>query len=344
MSGGPEHRIAIIGAGAIVVESHLPAYATQGWSVRRIASRSEASALAAAERFGIPRWSADWRDVIADDDVQIVDVSLPPHLHPEVCAAAFAAGKHVLVQKPMARTLAEAKGIVEAAEAAGVQLVVNQNGRYDPSIRATGELIADGVFGQLVTATMELRTRQPWQPFWEDAERYPRLMLLGMSIHHLDQFRFLFGEPVEITAVTQRYPGQPWAGDSIASYALRYDDGLVAYGFDDGFPWLDDWSVTYRIEGLDAIALGDIGWPTGSPSRLRYARREDAATWIEPTFETKWFPDAFAGTMGELLAAVRDGTPANLTGRDNLRTMRLVEAAYRSADEGRTVRIDEIGL
>ncbi len=81
-------------------------------------------------------------------------------------------------------------------------------------------------------------------------------MLLGMSIHHLDQFRYLFGEPLEITAHLATYPGQPWVGDSIALYVLRYESGLLATGFDDGFPWTRDWSEDYRIEGLEAIARG----------------------------------------------------------------------------------------
>jgi predicted dehydrogenase len=347
LDGGPDeirqsYTIGVIGAGGIVLESHLPAYAGRGWKIARIASRTRASAERAARDFDIPASSDRWQDVIADDAVEVVDVSLPPHLHREVCEAAFAAGKHVLVQKPMATTLEDARAIVRAAEQAGRQLAVNQNGRWDPAIRGCRRLIELGAFGQMVTASMELRTRQPWQSFWEDHELYPRLMLLGMSIHHLDQFRFLFGDPVEVTAITQRYPGQPWAGDSIASYALRYDDGFVAYGFDDGFPWTRDWSVRYRLEGVDAIAMGDIGWPTGGFSTLRYTQRSSPDTWHEPAFRSKWFPDAFAGTMGALFNAIATGDPAPTSGADNVNTMRLVEAAYRSADERRTVPLQEI--
>jgi len=347
LDSGPDavertYTIGVIGAGGIVVESHLPAYVGRGWKVARIAARTEASAERAARRFDIPAWSDRWQDVIDDDTVEVVDVSLPPHMHREVCEAAFAAGKHVLVQKPMATTLADAEAIVAAAERAGRQLAVNQNGRWDPAIRGVRRLIELGAFGQLVTASMELRTRQPWQPFWEDPELYPRLMLLGMSIHHLDQFRYLFGDPVEVTAITQRYPGQPWSGDSIASYALRYEDGLVAYGLDDGFPWIRDWSVRYRVEGMDAIAMGEIGWPTGGFSTLRYTERATADTWHEPAFATKWFPDAFAGTMGALFNAVATDAPAPISGAENLNTLRLVEAAYRSADERRTVALQEI--
>lgn len=340
--GSATYRIGVIGAGGIVRTCHLPAYRSVGWDVIRIASRTETSAQAAAREFDIPAASGDFMDVIRDDRVEVVDLSLPPHLHRELAEAAFAAGKHVLIQKPMTTTLDDARAIVDAAARAGRKLAVNQNGRWDPAIRACRELIRRGVFGTLVTASFELRTRQPWQAFWTDAEQYPRLMLLGMSIHHLDQFRFLFGDPAEVTAVTSTYPGQPWAGDSIAIYALRYESGLLAVGFDDGFPWIRDWSVDYRIEGLDAIARGDIGWPTGGFSTLEFTTRERPDSWIRPAFSRKWFPDAFVATMGELFKAIETDTEPSISGADNLHTLRLVEAAYRSAAERRTVRLEEI--
>ena len=337
------YRIGLIGAGGIVTGSHLPAYAQRGWRVSCIASRTGAGAKAAAERFGIPVATGDWHDVIDADDVDVIDISLPVHLQPEVCRAAFAAGKHVLVQKPMALDLDTARALVEEAEDAGIVFAVNQNGRFDPSIRAAKALLDQGMFGHVVLATMELRTRQPWQSFWESTA-YPRLMVLGMSIHHLDQFRLLFGEPDAVTCVTARYPGQPWPGESIASYTLHYPDGMLAMSLDDGFPWLPDWSVTWRIEGTDAIALGRIGWPTGGYSEIKYATASAPSEWVEPVLTGKWFPDAFAGTMGALFDAIAIGTEPSNSGRDNLKTLRLVEACYQSAAQRRTVPIEEIPL
>jgi predicted dehydrogenase len=337
------YRIGLVGAGGIVTGSHLPAYAQRSWQVSRIASRTGTSARAAAAQFGIPFATDDWHEVVAADDVDVVDISLPVHLQPEVCRAAFAAGKHVLVQKPMALDLATAKSLVEEAEAAGVILAVNQNGRFDPSVRAAKALIDKGIFGRLVLATMELRTRQPWQTFWA-SPLYPRLMVLGMSIHHLDQYRMLFGEPVAVTCVTSRYPDQEWPGESIASYTLHYPDGMLAMSLDDGFPWLTDWSVTWRIEGTEAIARGQIGWPTGGPSQIEFTTVDAPSDWVQPVLSGRWFPDAFAGTMGALFDAIAHGHEPSNSGRDNLKTLRLVEACYLSAAERRTISIEEIPL
>ena len=305
--GSASYRIGIIGAGGIVSGCHLPAYRSQGWEVVRIASRTAARARAVAEEFAIPAWSDDILDVIRDDRVEVVDLVLPDHLHREVAEAAFAAGKHVLCQKPMATTLDDARAIVEAGERAGRVLAVNQNGRWDPAIRACGELLRRGVFGQLVTASIEMRTRQPWQEYWKDAEHYPRLMLLGMSIHHLDQFRYLFGDPVEVTAVTAMYPGQPWAGDSIAIYILRYASGLLATGFDDGFPWTRDWSEKYRIEGLDAIARGSIGWPTRRLLHARVHHPGPSRFVDQPRVHPQVVPRCLRGHHGRAVPGDRDG-------------------------------------
>lgn len=337
-------RIGVIGAGKIVRECHLPAYRAAGWEVVRIASRTAEAAQRAAIDFDIPAASGDLADVIADERVEVVDISLPSHLHPEVAIKALEAGKHVLLQKPMANTLADARAIVAAADRAGVRLAVNQNGRWDPAIQACRALLDRGLFGRLVTASIEMRTRQPWQEYWKDDAHYPRLMLLGMSIHHLDQFRFLFGEPLEITAHLATYPGQPWSGESIALYVLRYESGLLATGFDDGFPWTRDWSEDYRIEGLEAIARGTIGWVDGRFSTLEFTTREAPDAWIRPAFSRKWFPDAFLATMNELFRAIEDEREPSISGHDNLRTLRLVEAGYRSAAERRTIRLDEIEL
>ncbi len=340
--GSTAYRIGVIGAGKIVRECHLPAYRSRGWQVVRIASRTLDTATKVASEFDIAGVSDDYLDVVRDERVEVVDISLPPHRHREFAEAAVAAGKHVMVQKPMASTLDDARAIVVAAQQAGVKLAVNQNGRWDPAMRACRELVERGIFGTLVTASIEMRTRQPWQEYWKDAEHYPRLMLLGMSIHHLDQFRYLFGDPEEITAFTATYPGQPWAGDSIALYVLRYGTGLMATGFDDGFPWTRDWSEDYRIEGLDAIARGTIGWPTGDFSTLEYTTRDRPDAWSRPAFTRRWFPDAFVGTMGELFRAIETDTDPSISGSDNLGTLRLVEAGYLSAAERRTVRLTEI--
>lgn len=334
--------IAIVGSGAIVRASHLPAYRLAGFNVVGITSRTPAHARAAAAEFKIPRVYASVAELLADPAVQIVDIAVPPHRQRGIAEQAFAAGKHVMAQKPLADTYADALAIVEAARRAGVKLAVNQNGRWDPAIRAARDLIQRGWLGRLVTATIELRTLQPWQEFYQNP-RWKQLMLLNMSVHHLDQFRFLFGEPARISAFTTTWPGQPFAGDTIALYVLEYESGLLASSLDDGFEWADDYGIDFRFTGTEGIAKGTIGWPDNTYSTLRFVRRERPSEWYSPVFETKWFPHAFIGTMGELMLAIEEDREPSIGGADNLKTLQLVFAGYRSAAEKRAVAPSEIG-
>ncbi len=93
------------------------------------------------------------------------------------------------------------------------------------------------------------------------------------------------------------------------------------------------------------MAQGTIGWPAypnKTPSTIRFTTARQPGVWLAPEWTEVWFPDAFRGTMGMLLDALNSGTEPLVGGRDNLKTMALVEAGYRSLDEHRPVRIDEI--
>ena len=341
LGGKTDYRIGVVGCGGIVRAAHLPAYASAGFRIAGIWNRTSKTADEAASRFGIPKVFRSWKELVTSPDIDVVDISLPPHLNPEVAAAAARAGKHIMVQKPMALSYRDAAGIVAAAKKARVKLAVNQNGRWDPAIRACRTLIANGLLGTRLTAFIELRTMQPWQKFWEDRAVYRQLMLVGMSIHHIDQFRFLFGDPDRVSAITGRYPGQKWEGDSIAHYWLEYGDGFFASGLDDGATWTRDYGIRFRFTGTEGVLKGTIGWPDATYSTLQFTSRQMGA-WHEPVLQTKWFPDAFVGTMGDLFRAIETGGEPTISGEDNLRTLQLVFGCYKSAAEHRAVSPLEI--
>jgi predicted dehydrogenase len=92
------------------------------------------------------------------------------------------------------------------------------------------------------------------------------------------------------------------------------------------------------------MAKGSIGWPKSyeSPSTIDYVFRSDPATWHRPRWDERWFPQAFIGTMAQLLWALETGAEPAISGQDNLKTMALIEAAYRSVEERRAVGLDEL--
>ena len=192
--GCRDFKIGCIGAGFIMADVHLAAYIDAGFPVVAIASRNSAKAAEVARRWGIGRVHETPERLIEDGEVEIVDIAFPPDQQPDLIRHALKQPhvKAILAQKPLALDLTEAKTVEEECRAAGKVLSVNQNMRFDQSMRVLKQLLDRGDLGEPVIATIEMRAIPHWQDFLRD---YDRLTLLNMSIHHLDVLRFLFGDP-----------------------------------------------------------------------------------------------------------------------------------------------------
>lgn len=346
-----DFRIGCIGAGMIMAECHLAAYRQAGFPVVAIASRSPEKAAAVAQRWEIPTVHKTPSDLVQDPRVEILDIAFPPDQQPGLIREALKQPhiKAILAQKPLALTLSEARALRDEAASAGKILSVNQNMRYDQSIRVLKQILDRRELADVVMATIEMRAIPHWQGFLED---YDRLTLANMSVHHLDVLRFLFGDPESITTVARTDPRTQFAHkDGITVSTLMFPNGVLAVSMEDvwsgpreeGFD--SDIYIKWRVEGTDGVAQGKIGWPDGSPSTLRYASKTTTGgQWVSPTWETMWFPHAFIGVMEQLQYAVKSGEPPALSVADNVKTVALVEAAYRSIAERRTVRLSEIEI
>ncbi|WP_412178760.1 Gfo/Idh/MocA family protein [Rhizobium sp. TRM96647] len=346
-----DYRIGCIGAGMIMAECHLAAYREAGFPVAAIASRTKDKAQAVAERWGISTVHDTPSALIADPQVEILDIAYPPDQQPALIRQALKAPhiKGILAQKPLALTLDEARSLRDEAAKAGKILSVNQNMRYDQSMRVLKQILDRDELGTVVMATIEMRAIPHWQTFLED---YDRLTLSNMSVHHLDVLRFLFGDPDAITTVTRTDPRTTFAHkDGITVSTLTFPSGVLAVSMEDvwsgpreeGFD--SDIYIKWRVEGTDGVAQGTIGWPDGSPSTLSYAsKKTTGGKWVSPKWDTMWFPHAFVGVMEQLQYAVKSGEPPALSVADNVRTVALVEAGYRSIEERRTVRLSEIAI
>lgn len=344
-----DYRIGCIGAGMIMSECHLAAYREAGFIVAAIASRTKAKAQQVAERWGIETVHDTPEALIADEAIEILDIAYPPDQQPALIRKALAQPhiKGILAQKPLALTLEEAIALRDEAAKSGKILSVNQNMRYDQSMRVLKQILDKGEIGTPVMATIEMRAIPHWQAFLED---YDRLTLSNMSVHHLDVLRFLFGEPETITTLTRTDPRTQFKHkDGITISTLTFPGGVMAVSMEDvwtgpreeGFD--SDIYIKWRVEGTDGVAQGTIGWPDGSPSTLTYASKTTTGgKWVSPKWETMWFPQAFIGVMEQLQYALKSGEPPALNVADNVKTMALIEAGYKSIDEGRTVRLSEI--
>ncbi len=345
-----DFRIGILGSGFIVNDCHLVSYRKAGFNPVAIASRTLENATKAAQRHGIAKVYETYDQLLDDPTIEVLDIAVPPNVQLSLIKQACERRtvKGILAQKPLGMNYREADEAVRVCEAAGITLSVNQNMRYDQSVLAGKTLLQNGTIGEPVLATIDMRGIPHWTP-WQAELGWVTLRI--MSIHHLDAFRFWFGNPERIFCSTRPDPRTKFPHtDGICAYILEYANGLRCVSVDDtwtgpareGAP--GDIAIKWRIEGLNGLALGNIGWcqnPYTTPSSIQYAAKGDQ-DFHRPTWKESWFPDAFAGTMGQLLIALENNTEPVISGRDNLKTMALVDAAYLSAAEHRAVALTEI--
>jgi predicted dehydrogenase len=283
-------------------------------------------------------------ELLATEGVDIVDIAVPPWVQPEIVTAVAGAGKHMLCQKPLALDYATALAEVQTAEAAGVLLAVNHQMRWDAGIAASRDLVQRGVLGSVAETQIQVASSTPWH-MWPWLAEAPRLEVTYHSIHYLDALRSILDDPVWVTSVHGRYPGQePVTGETITKTILEYADGAQALVAANHYNLHGEPYAELRILGTKATLSGTIGlmydYPTGRPDSLALYRDGDQVAEYE--FDTMWIPDAFLGPMSDLMDAIATGREPETSGRDVLGTVALVQAAYQSAKERRSVRVAEI--
>jgi predicted dehydrogenase len=344
------YGIGVVGTGWIVQDGHLPAYREAGYRVEAVFDLDREKAVEVAERFDIPRVCTTLEELLAVREIDIVDVAVPAANQPPIALAAVATGKNLLCQKPFAESLADAIEMVEAAEAAGVQLCVNQNMRYGSAWLALRGLVAAGWLGALRSAEIQVNVATHWHLYGDWLLPLERLDIMNHSLHYFDAIRVLLGDPETVYCRGLRHPAQKVVGETWTTALLEYpDDRLGVIKVDHNA--LDDqrdWFSRYRLDGIHGAARGTTWYLFEGLvlDRELLEYRAPAVTggaWIAPLLENTGMPASFAATMAELMRAVETGIAAPNSGRDNLGTLRLAFAAYRSMEEHRPVALADVG-
>ncbi|MGC1837715.1 MAG: Gfo/Idh/MocA family oxidoreductase [Candidatus Acidiferrales bacterium] len=339
------HGIAIIGAGGIINYAHLPAYKKAGFRVVGITDRNREAAESTAKQHAIPKIYASVEELLADRDVEIVDVAVYPAGQLEVVEKVTAAKRHLLCQKPFADEYAKAVRSVELAEAAKVKIAVNQQMRWDAGIRCARILIDDGWLGTPTYGTIQVHCNTDWS-LWPWIYKGKRLEVMFHSIHYIDSLRFLLGQPSSVFTSGSRGPAETTEAETKTLTVWDYASGLQVLIDVCHSTWQDDPYAIFRLEGTEGVIKGTIGlmynYPTGRPDTLEFMSKRNTGYWFSARLDSMWIPDAFVGPMASLMRAVEDGSEPETSGRDNLRTLQIVFAEYRSMAEKRAVRPEEI--
>jgi predicted dehydrogenase len=339
------HRkpIAIVGAGGIVDGAHLPAYALAGLTVAGITDVNLDRARAVAERHGIPRVYDSLEELLADDEVIVVDIAVPVSEQPPIFRAAIGAGKHVLAQKPFAVSPEIAHDLAALARESGLVAAVNQQLRFDEGIAATHRMVELDWIGQVTSFSLTVNIATEWE-LWEWARDMERLEIMVHSIHYHDVVRWFLGEPISVYAMAGRTPGQFPIGETRTVSSYRFPEATAVVHVNHVNRGGDN-SAEFRIDGVNGAIRGTLGllydYPTGRTDTLEvYSSTLPTDGWIPYPVTQRWFPHAFIGTMGSVLDAIATGSRPRSSVEDNVKTVELVEALYQSMDANQVVHLE----
>jgi predicted dehydrogenase len=357
-------RVGVIGCGAGLF--HLEGYAAE--------PRAEVVALAGldadrcemlASRFGVPRIYRDYQDLLAQDDVDAVSIAVPNFLHMPVAVAALDAGKHVLIEKPLARHVDEGKLMVEAAERASKILAVSFQRRTRHDVEIVRDQIASGALGRVYYSKAYWMRRSgipglgSWFTSKEAAGGGP---LIDLGVHVLDMALYMLGNPVVTTVSASTYSeiGPRGRGNWVGRRTSQGSDDPVTYEvedlataflrFEDGGTLLLEASWASFTEMDDDFGVQFYGSEGGARIHSKkyadvdtldlFSEIGDTTADSHPRLVSR---AGHAQIINGFVDGILNGTPVSPDGEEGLDRVRLIDAVYRSAALGREIDIAEVG-
>ncbi len=328
-----------IGAGSIVRSAHLPAYRRLGLPVLGLFDTKFEVAASLCADFEVPHIYKSLEEALSAASA-IFDVAVPADALRGILER-VPEGSTLLIQKPFGRDLPEARVLCALCQEKSLRAAVNFQLRFSPSVLALKDAISRGLLGEIIDAEVRVNVHTPWQN-WDFLRGIPRHEILYHSIHYLDLFRSLFGDPKGVYCKVTRNPTLVDYSDTSTSIALDYGEHLRAlistfHGHDFG----DRHAMSqFKVEGTRGAAVLCMGvnldYPQGKPDRLELISK-DGSTWHDIPLRGGWFDHAFEGTMSNLQRhASGEDDKLETEVRDATRTMALVEACYQSSQTGAT--------
>ncbi|GAC1358807.1 MAG: Gfo/Idh/MocA family oxidoreductase [Herpetosiphon sp.] len=319
-------NIAVVGCGN-VSEMHFEAYTAHPERIRVVAACDPVPERVEMmkRKYGVAQGFSSVEEMVTKADWEVGVVCTPTSIRKPTISKLALAGKHIFVEKPMADNFQEAEQMVAIAEQANVKLAVNQNFRYHYPFETAREIIQAGRIGKVVSILhQDLMFRQ--DAGWRLEMQRHALSVMG--VHWFDGFRWMLGaEAALLLGKAESSPAVNCAGDTDAAVHILFDQGtMVSY--------VESFSSFFRR--TETVIIGEQGTLVLDYNHAalfdRDNRTEPREQWTNPNAGPNKPRATFTG-INSLLAALEQGTePAN-SGRDNLKTISLLDAAYRSAEE-----------
>ncbi|MDQ0060039.1 Gfo/Idh/MocA family protein [Paenibacillus harenae] len=348
-------KIGVIGTGSIS-SCHLQSYQNNSNAeLYAVCDLNEERAQKAADKYGASKVYTDYRELLADPAIEAVSICTWNNTHAEISIAALEAGKHVLVEKPLCRTVEDALRIQEAVAASGRLLQVGFVRRYDANAQLLRSMVDKGEFGELyyAKATTIRRLGNPGGWF-ADKERSGGGPLIDIGVHVIDLCWYMMGRPkaVSVSANTYRKLGNRSNVKNLSFYkAADYDPSQntvedlanALIRFENGASLLVDVSFTLHAKDNEgAVKLyGDKGGFEIDPEMVIVTEKEDTILNIYPQTDHKGFDfeGAFQNEINHFIDCVQQGNTPISPVEDGVEIMKILCGIYESAAKGAEVRL-----
>ncbi len=323
--------IGLIGCGGIT-KDHLKAYRSAGYHVVALCDVDRARAEnRQQEYFPEAEIYSDYRDLLRNSSVEVVDITTHPHQRPPIIEAALEARRHVLSQKPFVLDLDEGERLIEKAEKCGVRLAVNQNGRWAPHFSYMRAAVSAGLLGEIAGVHLSVHWDHSWVQGTE-FEKVKHLILYDYAIHWFDMVNCLMnGQPAQrVYASMAPSAWQTIMPALLGQAMIEYETAQASLAFDGHIPFGSE------DRSLVSGSAGTIS-SVGPGNKIQTLTMTTEAGRCQPELQGSWFPDGFHGTMGELLCSIEEDRVPTIDARSNLNSLALCFAATASAERNEPV-------
>lgn len=309
-----------------------------------VASKTPGKARAFADERGIPDAYEDYRDILARDDIDAVTVAVPNYLHEEIVVAAAQAGKHIMCEKPFARTIQEAERMLAAVNEAGVKLVYGEMLCFAPKYVRAKRLVDEGALGKVFRIKQSEEHDGPHSPWFWDVNLSGGGVLLDMGCHSIEFARWILDRPQvkSVQATLGRFVHHDKTeGEDHSVVVVTFENDCIAIAENS---WGKTGGITDRCElyGTHGNTSADLihgnALITHSKTGYGYAvEKADTTTgWTFTGFEEEW-NYGFPQEMQHFINVILGKEEPIERGEDGLEVLKIIYAAYQSAGEGRRI-------
>ena len=339
-----ELRFGLIGVGAVAPRHVTAIRETPGASLVAVCSRNEQKLKAFAQEHAGVAWCTDYRDILRRSDINAVAVTLPHHLHEPVALEAAAAGKHILMEKPLAITVEECDRMIAACAKAGVTLATCFQGRYEALAQKLSAELQAGKLGRLLIASLSVKWYRD-DAYYQSVPWRGKLategggVLINQASHGLDMLLWLAG-PVESVTAQMGTVNHQIEVEDVVHALLRFRSGALGV--------IEATTVAYPgfNEELDFSGTAGTAIYEKGAGRIRWYLREPKAEWVDQGEASSGAGSAMAISAGphitayqDFAAAIREKRRPLIDGAEGRRSIELIQAVYRSSREGKPIRL-----